>query len=158
MATYPTYGPTVTTNSSNMGGDLGEVGAQYSLLCMSCHDGASAVNTWIKTSVDGTLGSFINLNATAANLNETLADDHPVDFVYPTWAMGGANDDIKLSSDGGLTVVGTSTTVYPLYNKTMQCATCHNVHNGQSAGVQFMRGTTNIISESTICRDCHTSK
>ncbi len=41
----------------------------------------------------------------------------------------------------------------------MQCATCHDVHNGQSPKVQFMRGGTNdVITDSAICRDCHLNK
>ncbi len=160
--TYPTYGPTATTNAITMGDNLGTTGsASYSVLCMSCHDGGAANSTFIKSqAADGTLGSFPNLGLSIGNLTSDLQDDHPVDFTYEGAVE--SDSDIRAATSGGPTssyVAGANSVRYPLYGGTLQCATCHDVHNGQSPRVQFMRGgTTNIITNSQICIDCHMSK
>jgi hypothetical protein len=157
--TYTTYS-SPTTNASGIGGDVdaNADASKYTLLCMGCHDGAAAANTFIRPAVDGTLGTVPAFGDVASNLSSTLQDDHPVDFTYPTVANADGLTDIRLNNGG--VVDGTPSTVeYPLYEGTMQCATCHDVHNGGSPLVQFMRGgTTNIIASSAICIDCHTAK
>jgi len=171
---YQTYAATSTITSIGIQNPGDNVGAQdstltpsvYTLLCMGCHDGGGSTNSFIRGTVDGTLGSFPTLTG-LPNLGSTLGDDHPVDFVYPASA-----GDVKPAS--GSDVIGNLTSVvYPLFSNgaasnqyTMQCATCHDVHNGQSLNVQFMRdklagGSTyagGVIVNSRICVDCHTSK
>ena len=86
----------------------------------------------------------------------TFEDDHPVDFTYPT-AFAAGLDDIKLAVGDSVTGQQSSSD-YPLVNGSMQCSTCHNVHDPGSAigtGIQFLRGP---IADSEMCRDCHTSK
>lgn len=155
--TYATYS-SPTTNASGMGGDLtvADDNARYSLLCMGCHDGGAS-NAFVRATVDGDLGAVPSFGTISANLGSTLADDHPVDFTYPTATAAGL-EDINVAVGGQVvgTVSGSSVT-YPLYGGTMQCATCHNVHAGETSDVQFMRGQ-NIIADSAICRDCHTAK
>ena len=156
---YATYS-SPTTNATGIGSTLSSASdssAMYSLLCMGCHDGAGSSNSFIRTTVDGVLGT-VPVPAGNANLGTTLTDDHPVNFQYPTATAAGL-EDINVTITNGK-VDGT----YPLFNDgagnpTMQCATCHDVHNGGSARVQFMRGgTADVITNSKICRDCHTAK
>jgi hypothetical protein len=152
--TYATYS-SPTTNATDIGGNVGtDDAAKYTLLCMGCHDGGGASNTFIRSAADGALGTAPDLLTGNTNLGSTLEDDHPVDFVYPSTAIAADGlTDIKIAA-GGQVVGNVGSTTYPLYIGTMQCATCHNVHNGDSSGVQFMRGN-NIIANSEICRDCH---
>lgn len=163
-ASFATYNsPTATLGGDNNLGTGAET--QYSRACMTCHDGAVANNEYIKGTKEpsASLGS-LTISDTTSNLGVTLADDHPVDFTY----TNGVNGDIKAQTGTGESakVVGNITAVdYPLYSETMQCATCHDVHRGQSVGIQFMRelaGATpysgGVIIESRICRDCHTTK
>lgn len=151
VASFTTY-TSVTMNATDGGDSLtpgATSGSNYSLLCMGCHDGGGVSNTFVKgQAADGSLGSFPNLKTGIANLGSSLSDDHPVDFTYPTTGLG----DIQGK------VGDTVATIYPLYSGTMQCATCHDVHNGTSRLVEFMRGSTDIITDSKICRDCHTNK
>lgn len=161
---YPTYA-SASANAVGMGGNLGKTGtAVSSLLCMGCHDGATS-NTFIKkdwadaAAMTETPDDFVSPGG-YADLDETLADDHPVDFTYPT--VNQVGNDIQARAGNGQYVNGFYSGVnYPTFGGTMQCATCHNVHNGESPLVQFMRGTgsaNDIITDSVICRDCHTSK
>lgn len=150
---YNTYNsPTAILGGDNTLGT--DNNAQYSRLCMTCHDGAVASTAYIAaTSGGGSLGSLTITGI--ANLGSTLVDDHPVDFAY----ADGTNGDIKAKSDDTKVVGNISSVDYSLYGGTMQCATCHDVHNGQSPKIEFMRGgSTDVISDSKICRDCHQSK
>jgi predicted CXXCH cytochrome family protein len=154
---YPTYA-SPSTNSTNIGGNVTSVpAAQYTLLCMGCHDGGGVSNTFAVDTTDGTIKTgvtFPDLGTDTANLGSTLAEDHPVDFDYPTSDGAAGLTDIQIATGEG--VVGFSSgTTYPLYSQTMQCATCHDVHNGTQAGLQFMRGA---VANSQICIDCHTAK
>jgi predicted CXXCH cytochrome family protein len=145
---YATY-TSPSMNSTNVGGDVGsDDNAQYTLLCMGCHDGGGSSNAYVQTTVDGSLGTVADLGGNISNLGSTLADDHPVDFTYPTSAGVGLTD-IQLAASGVVDLK------YPLYGGTMQCATCHDVHNGTQAGLQFMRAS---VTNSQICIDCHTAK
>ncbi len=176
---YPVYANTATLDYAThadgytVGTDTGE-DARYTLLCLGCHDGTTAVasNSFIRTAADGSLGAFPDLTQTntsdngAANLGTTLADDHPVDFTYPT-LRAGSDTDVNIVVTGGK-VDGEADGIqvlYPLFGGTMQCATCHDVHNGSSPHVEFMRGLNpadmseqDVITSSKICRDCHTHK
>ena len=164
--TYNTYGPTPTSGNGAAGTIGGQTGTntetQYTLLCLGCHDGAGATNSWVQpNAADGTLGSMVAVGG-AANLGSTLEDDHPVDFLYTdaygAGYKGSGAGDIKPNT-GNFVIGAVTSTSYPLFSTTMQCATCHDVHNGQSPLVQFMRGgSTNVIANSGICRDCHQSK
>ncbi|MBI4823067.1 MAG: hypothetical protein HY805_02400 [Nitrospirae bacterium] len=167
--------PTYNSPTAPLGGDtnLGTSdAAQYSRLCMTCHDGTVADGGFIKgtkeAGASASLGS-LTINDATANLGSTLADDHPVDFTY----ANATGSDIK-AKDASTTdpkVIGNVTAVkYPLYNDgsnaTMQCATCHDVHRGEAVGIQFMRELDDagvaysggVITASKICRDCHTAK
>jgi len=168
-ATYQTYAKTSTITSIGIETSGDNVGAQggpdnasvYTLLCMGCHDGQGSSNSFIRDTVDGTVGTHPPSITSSANLGTTLVDDHPVDFVYPDAGTAG---DVRSATNGNVT--GANSVVYPLFSNgasnnqyTMQCATCHDVHNGGSPKVQFMRGGTNdVIANSQICIDCHTSK
>lgn len=154
-STYPTYAGSASMSATG-GSPITDTGAgAYSFLCMACHDETAGNNAFIKAAVDGTLGTPPDLSGTIFDLGSTLADDHPVNFTYAD-AVTATSDVLAATGDE---VSGTSSgTSYPLYSGTMQCATCHDVHNGQSSLVQFMRGSGDIITGSAICIDCHTSK
>jgi hypothetical protein len=136
--------------------------SSYSFLCMACHDGAVAADSLYQTA--GGVNNDAFTITGVANLGSTLQDDHPVDFIYE----GSADIDtgIKTADAGNDRVVGTGN-IYPLFNKTMQCATCHDVHRGdldgavgadgysKDANIEFMLGDT---SGSEICTDCHIDK
>lgn len=163
-ASYTTYAKTDTMNDNYTQTTLTEAtGKPQTLLCMGCHDGSTSTNTFIAGSSDGggfDGGEVTNLNFVnpAANLGESLEEDHPVGFTYPAAATTGHGDLADASGD----LVPTANNTYPLFGGQMECATCHDVHAGtpdgtdsKSLDIQFMRGDT---ANSEICIDCHTTK
>jgi len=163
--TYTAYATTATMNGTpadvSMSANLNADGLYATALCMSCHDGANATNGLVKAPMGGSTSLTITYDVTSANLGDTLADDHPVNFAYTDITT----DDIPSVTTGvgptDYAIVGNiSSAEYPLFgtNKYFQCSTCHDVHRGDnsaSSAVQFMRGNT---ENSEICRDCHTAK
>ncbi len=123
-----------------------------SKLCLSCHDGTVAVDSFGgvtgTTSVSGT-----------ANLGVALNDDHPVGFTYDTalattdGALHDPNSQNVTIGSGGQTKSGTIDAVM-LFNGKMECSSCHDVHNTftDDGGAKLVR-----ISQagSAICLACH---
>ena len=116
-----------------------------SLKCLSCHDGATAVNNL----VDGTVADFTDAIADGSvigagsvlvgggNLGTDLHNDHPVGIDYPAdgtayFHNASALNDAELK--GG----------------QVACASCHNPHDMQY-GAFLIAGN----SGSALCLDCH---
>jgi predicted CXXCH cytochrome family protein len=150
---YGVYGSsTMNAAPTAMTGSDGSVGS----LCMSCHDGTVAVNTLWKQPTDGAVGSTragagttilnaANQVASTAGgyLGTDLSNDHPVNFVYDAALVG---------ADKGIQPVATVVAAgLPLFTaSTMQCATCHNVHD--NTNVPFLRINN---AASALCTTCH---
>ncbi len=116
-----------------------------SKLCLSCHDGTVALDNF-----GGQTGGtdFLSGNDT---LGTDLSNDHPVSFTYDAalaTADGGLFDPITQSS--GVTVSGTIDDDLLLGNM-MECASCHDVHNG--SGVAMLLKKSNAAS--ALCLTCH---
>jgi len=146
-------------NSTTMDSTPAATPSQISLLCLSCHDGVSAINALINTpgpgsaplvvvgaSRIGDLGSlakFVNIGDEdpLAPGQVNLSNDHPVSMA---WA------------NRGLGFLANPTAPVKLVNGMVECTSCHDVHNGTPftvGGLQFMiRDNT----ASAICTSCHT--
>jgi hypothetical protein len=147
-ATYIVYdSPTLDA------GPLGQP-AGSTLLCLSCHDGTVAVDSF-----GGATGStFIS---GPSNLGTDLSNDHPISFTYDTALAttdGGlwdpANTTVTIGS-GGFTRSGTIQDVM-LQADQLQCASCHDVHNDFVAG--GIGGDPLLLiskQSSLICLTCH---
>ena len=120
-----------------------------SRLCLSCHDGTVAVDSF-GTSPTTT----VTLASTDSGYVGTdLSDDHPVGFTY---------DATLVAADSELTAVTAAGTpqanvgTLPLFGKTtndqMECATCHEPHNN-GLGSKLLR-IDNAMS--ALCTTCHT--
>ena len=119
--------------------------------CLSCHDGTVAVDSF--GGVTGTTPiSAVN------NLGTSLADDHPIGFIYNSalaTADGALFDpstkNVTIGS-GSQTKTGTIASLL-LYNGKMECSSCHDVHN------TFTVGTSHLVklpeAGSQICLACH---
>lgn len=134
--TFGTYdSPTLNNKATEVGGAVQPLATDarlYSVLCMSCHDGL-------------TTPTVIGPSSTRAVGNPTtsfgLQNDHPINMTYDQ------------TLDPGLQPLATVTTAgLKLYgnNNTMQCASCHDVHN--NVNTHFMR-TSNVGSG--LCLTCH---
>lgn len=110
-----------------------------STLCLSCHDGTVAVDSFASNA-----GNAATKLTGAANLGATLTDDHPIGFSY------GTQSDTDIVAAGG-------TTPLPLFVNgalidSMECATCHDVH-GKNNVAKFLRIDN---AGSNLCINCHT--
>ena len=139
-ATYVTY-TSPTLNAGSPPGTLQQPSAS-SKLCMSCHDNTVAVggNTFI-ANVGTPLGY--------ANLGTDLSNDHPVSFTY---------DAALVTADGGLKPITSPSGINNgtiessmLFAGKMECASCHDVHNGY--GFPHLLKKTNAAS--ALCLTCH---
>lgn len=161
-----------TFNASLLGGEDTQTQPRgMSLLCLSCHDGVSALNVLqnygsvgpITMEGDDQLGDVYNptgLEYPGANIGgaypdggeniRDLSDDHPVSFVY---------DANLRDADAANGVFGLKdpTTIAPLrlFNNRLECATCHNPHEEGDEVIgnfPFLR-MSNLNSE--MCIKCH---
>ena len=122
-----------------------------SKLCLSCHDGTIAIDSF-----GGNVGSrFISHeNSLGTDLNV----HHPSSFTYDAALVALSpslfNPDSKVVTvgAGGQAKTGTIASVM-LYNNQVECSSCHDVHNTFSAtNVALMKVTER---GSAICFACH---
>ena len=143
----------LTTATYTMHGGTGTATVdfdQVSRMCLSCHDGTVALDSFGGTS--GT--SFIPGDA---NLGINLTDDHPVgsDAEYPpspqpSWWAGAFKDPTALPSAIRLK---DWTNPSNAVRKVVGCTTCHNAHNRGNFGNGAMLTMSN--SASALCLGCH---
>ena len=149
----------------------GNFAGTLSLLCLSCHDGVTAMNALANNSTVGQpvmAGGYSRLGQVyypgsifaefpGANIGEgyggvvsnRLSNDHPVNFVYdpshPDVAKGSLhNPDTHPSGIGG------TVTQKMLYNHVLECSSCHNPHNPTHRPF-LKKANTN----SSLCLTCH---
>lgn len=127
--------------------------ASESKLCLSCHDGTVAVDSF-----GGTIGTTYLSGPPATGAGAVgLADDHPVSFVFDTTL---ANADGALADPATRTVtigsgarVRTGTVQSLLLSAgRLECSSCHDVHNDYVAGPPLLKVSD---SGSQLCLTCH---
>jgi len=113
-----------------------------SKLCLSCHDGVTAIDNY-----GGNGGTGIVITGDHA-LGTDLSNDHPIGIEYPTSLPGEYRDPsgfapginggagVRLVAIGGL--------------ERVECTSCHNVHNNGLGN--FLRVP---LQESYLCLQCH---
>jgi predicted CXXCH cytochrome family protein len=114
----------------------------HSKMCLSCHDGVTAIDNY-----GGTNGGTTVITG-RANLGTDLSNDHPIGIEYPTarpaeyrnpstFSPGiGGGPGVRLITISGLDRV--------------ECTSCHNVHNNGLGN--FLRVP---VEESYLCLECH---
>ena len=136
-ASYGVYGSTTMDSTP-----LEVVGAGVaSTLCMSCHDGTVAVGNMINgPTVTLTPGGNVDASGFITgdpNVGSDLTNDHPVNMIYAD-----AIDILADWNDPPSTAV--------LFGGTVQCASCHDVHDDANIPFLVMANTN-----SALCTDCH---
>ena len=145
-ATYTLY------SSPTLKAVLGQPGGN-SKLCLSCHDGTVAVDSF------GTVTGTTNITA-ANNLGTSLNDDHPIGFVYDTalsttkGSMFDPATKIVTIGAGAQSLTGTIASVM-LYKGKMECSSCHDVHNTFTVGANGTGMVKMDTAGSKICIACH---
>ena len=138
------------------------------LMCMSCHDGITAIQTLINAPGSNTTAESINplsdqigdvfpdklLGVEGPNIgysviNPTntvnLSNDHPVSFTWDAVVL-----NLIQPTGGGVWLTAPSNGRIKLFNNKMECSTCHAVHDDAIAPFLRMSNTG-----SDMCLVCH---
>ena len=113
-----------------------------SILCLSCHDGTTALGSVLSRTADIDFsGGVTSIPPGNTNMSTDLADDHPISFNYTT-GLAAADGQLK-----------DPTAILPpviLDNGRMQCTSCHDPHRNLTNDFLLV---TNQYSE--LCFSCH---
>lgn len=110
----------------------------HSKLCLSCHDGSVAIDSY---------GTRTGTNMMTGNpdLGSDLSNDHPISFTF---------DAALVSLDAGLNPItsafGSKTIADYLFEGKVECGTCHEPHDGSKS--RFLRIAN---TGSALCLTCH---
>jgi predicted CXXCH cytochrome family protein len=121
-----------------------------SRMCLSCHDGTVALDSFGGTTGTNTIGP-------AGNVGTDLTNDHPIgsDAVYPLTGTSTGYQPTNATGDR----VGTGSTILRLRSwddagtvrYVVGCSTCHTVHN--NGNFPHMLRFSNASSQ--LCLTCH---
>ena len=136
----------------------------YSLACLTCHDGVTALNALVNPSqnvptmpaIGDQLGDVyypggatayqaVNIGGSyPANPNvDDLADDHPISFTFDA-ALTGVDNGLQLPPPGDpVMLLGPSA-------DQLECPTCHDAHDST-----FPPFLVKSAANSQLCRTCH---
>ena len=124
----------------------GTVLANESLMCLGCHDGQCAVDSF---GANPTSTEFIDGSEL---IGTDLTDDHPVGVAYPAAASTRfAAIGTIWGSHAGIPVGFSGMPLYGAEN-TIECTTCHTPHSNTNEG--FLRVSN---AASALCIACHIS-
>lgn len=112
-----------------------------SKLCLSCHDGTVAIDSF-----GGATGTnFVTGNR---NVGTDLSNDHPVSFSYQDSIDNGDNG---LYATTEATALGGSIATDLLSGGNVECSSCHDVHN-QYGNTRLLKISN---ANSDLCLTCH---
>jgi predicted CXXCH cytochrome family protein len=113
-----------------------------SKLCLSCHDGTVALDSF-----GGASGS--HFLSGKARIGSDLDDDHPISFSYDA-ELAAADSELYDPAGRGSGLGGTVDADL-LFGGKLECASCHDVHN--QAGNRALLRVSNVGS--ALCLTCH---
>jgi nitrate/TMAO reductase-like tetraheme cytochrome c subunit len=158
-ASVQTYITTKNATGSMTFTGVRTASATRSILCMSCHDGASANTNGINGNVakNGLPYALTQVGSTAG-----LSNQHPVDALVPNnldYAIVTPVTSTVDSADSISATIGTNS--LPLWGTDyrVECTSCHDQHNdytvdqGVQGGAPFLRVANSTGVE--LCRSCH---
>lgn len=118
-----------------------------SLLCLSCHDGTIAVNSY--GNVFGA-GAMID-SPYLIGAGNSLANHHPVGFDYDS--VRAQDSEIRPADVAMLGAAGTVRMhLSGPGNSMLECSTCHSVHNSGNTGEYLLWRSD---ARSRLCLTCH---
>ena len=125
-----------------------------SLLCLSCHDGSVAGNSYSNaaglTGLQSNGGATIGVQHAIGKYN-SLENHHPIGFDYD--AVRAADREIRPADSAMLGTAGSVRDhLYGVANTQMECGTCHSVHNTGNTGETLLWRSD---MSSRLCLTCH---
>ena len=143
----PYASPTLNATGTGQPGNI-------SKLCLSCHDGTIAVDSY-GIGVYAVAGAQKILGT--ANIGAALSNDHPIGITYNT-ALISADPGLKDPAATAVTIgtgnTGTITTKM-LFSDKLECPSCHDVHNSTSGTADSSKLLRVSNVGSALCRVCH---
>jgi len=162
------FGTGTTKRTSTIDGVIDIDPTGTSLLCLSCHDGTVALDSFGGGAGTGILMGQINASA---NLGTSGENDHPISITYDSvkdtslWnedrTPSNMYDKAGIATTAVITVGGKgSITGDLLENGKVQCGSCHDVHNTFTKNVGTAAGAKNYLLKvdmvkSKLCLTCH---
>lgn len=116
-------------------------------LCMTCHDGAIAIDAYYDEAVGTTNTTTDVWGDIAVGDTAGLSNDHPVGMNYATVAGTDTGINALPLTYGSGVEVGEV-----LEGDIMTCATCHDVHNADNNEAYFLY---DLQAGSALCITCH---
>ena len=133
--TYTLY--TSTTLDGTVGQPTG-----VSKLCLSCHDGSVAIDSF-----GGTTGTtFMGTYAPNANFGTDLSNDHPISIDYNVADIG-----LNPITDPSGLPAGGDIDADMLFAGNVECASCHDVHRDVEIDNLLVKDN----AASALCLTCH---
>ncbi len=126
--------------SSTMDYTAGQPGG-VSKLCLSCHDGTIALDSF-----GGMTGSTLLTGSAAVGSGGHLENDHPIGVEWHHQTVGTICSTCHFTSQ--VEFFG------PHLAKTVECASCHDPHNGKN----YPKMLRAPLAGSELCFQCHTDK
>jgi len=129
-----------------------------SKLCLSCHDGATALDSF-----GGNVGTTVMSGSSAIGGDAaSLTNDHPISITYDTalattdlGLYDPAATSVTIGLGGDKPRTGTIAAVM-LSGSKVQCTSCHDVHNGAvGPGTNYQPFLKVSKAGSAICLTCH---
>ena len=127
----------------------GMIPGSTSLLCLSCHDGSVAVNSYGNSAqISISSGSDFITEQYTIGQNKYLGNHHPIGFNYETVQI----NDTEIRPADSVNLTSSTFVQDHLYGGNMECGTCHSVHNKGNTGERLLwRSDQN----SELCLTCH---
>jgi len=136
-ATYTLY--TGTAMKATVGQPAG-----VSKLCLSCHDGTVAEDSFGSTTGTHTISG-------TSKLGTDLSNDHPISFTFDG-ALATADAGLNSPTTTSVGSLGGTIDSKLLVNHKVECSSCHDVHN-TNASLPHLLKVDN--SGSALCLTCH---
>jgi predicted CXXCH cytochrome family protein len=124
-----------------------------SKLCLSCHDGTVAIDSFGGTTGSTMISAKNNLGSAALN------DDHPIGFIYDT-NLATANGSLFDPATKTVTIGASPTkngtiAATMLFGGKLECSSCHDVHNTFTVGANGTGMVKMASAGSQLCIACH---
>ena len=128
-------------------GSIDGVPSRVTKLCLSCHDGVTAVDAFGGEDGSMTLRSIDSGGSSIIGL--VLGDDHPVSITYTSSvaARDGELHDPSVASSG----LGGTIQNDMLVNDQVECTSCHDVHDTKNNPYMLRKPN----ARSALCLTCH---
>ncbi len=149
------------TSSPSFDGTTEAVTNGVSVLCLSCHDGSVAIDSFGDTTGGDMIGDT-DLATGSRNIGETsggngnLKNDHPISFVYTEDSTdAGMHPSSRSVTIGSGTRTNDGTIASEMLSGgKVQCTSCHDVHNN-FVNAENYRLLKVSMQGSALCLTCH---